>query len=82
MVDFTKGLDSTEYLKPTVRLMKIGDLVITYERHDVMDHIYLEPNQIYQNKFGKTLLTSAVQEHEYFFRCFSSQRFCREAIWE
>jgi hypothetical protein len=34
------------------RIMKEGDLVVCYERHDSMDHIYLEAGKIFNNKFG------------------------------
>lgn len=34
------------------RLMQAGDLVIVYERHDALDHLYLRPGSIFQNKFG------------------------------
>ncbi len=32
--------------------MADGDLVIVYERHDTLTHIYLSKDQIFQNKFG------------------------------
>lgn len=34
------------------RLMKQGDLVIVYERHDQLDHIYLKRGKVYDNRFG------------------------------
>ena len=34
------------------RLMKHGDLVIIYERHDSLNHIYLSRGEILNNKFG------------------------------
>ncbi len=48
-MDFTKYSHS---LKPSIRLMKPGDMVITYERHDSMSHVYLEEGKIFNNKFG------------------------------
>ncbi len=38
--------------KLTTRIMKSGDLVITYERHDSLDQLYLENGKIFNNKFG------------------------------
>jgi hypothetical protein len=34
------------------RLMKHGDLIIIYERHDSLTHIYLSKGSILNNKFG------------------------------
>lgn len=34
------------------KLMKDGDLVILYEGHESMDHLYLEAGKIFNNKFG------------------------------
>ena len=34
------------------KVMKEGDLVIIYERHDSLDHLYLKQNMIFKNKFG------------------------------
>jgi hypothetical protein len=34
------------------RLMREGDLVICYERHDSMDHFILQASKIFNNKFG------------------------------
>ena len=39
-------------LKPTIRLIRNGDVVITYERHDSIDYINLKINETTQNKFG------------------------------
>jgi tRNA (adenine57-N1/adenine58-N1)-methyltransferase len=46
-MNFAKG---TVYDRP--RLMADGDLVIVYERHDALSHIYLSTNEIFNNKFG------------------------------
>ena len=46
-MDFTK---SSQFQRP--RLMKPGDLVIVYERHDQLDHIYLKRGKVYDNRFG------------------------------
>ncbi|KAJ1438768.1 S-adenosyl-L-methionine-dependent methyltransferase [Ochromonadaceae sp. CCMP2298] len=46
-MNFVKERDFT---KP--KLMKHGDLVIVYERHDALDHFYLSDNAIFNNKFG------------------------------
>ena len=32
--------------------MAEGDLVISYERHDALDHFYLSAGKIFQNKYG------------------------------
>ncbi len=32
--------------------MQAGDLVIIYERHDSLDHLYLQPGRVFNNKFG------------------------------
>jgi len=45
-------LRKTKSITPAIRLMKEGDLIITYERHDSMDHLYLSENQIFGNKYG------------------------------
>ena len=34
------------------KIMKDGDLVIIYERHDSLDHLYLKQDMIFKNKFG------------------------------
>ena len=34
------------------KIMKDGDLVIVYERHDTLDHIYLKKGAIFKNKYG------------------------------
>lgn len=34
------------------RIMKHGDLVIVYERHDSLNHVYLSKGAILNNKFG------------------------------
>jgi tRNA (adenine57-N1/adenine58-N1)-methyltransferase len=34
------------------RLIKHGDLVIIYERHDSLDHLYVHKGKIYSNRFG------------------------------
>lgn len=34
------------------RLMQAGDLVILYERHDCLDHFYLEAGSSFTNRFG------------------------------
>lgn len=45
-----------DFVKTTVnrrpRIMKAGDLVIVYERHDQLDHVYLKPGKVYDNRFG------------------------------
>lgn len=46
-MNFVKQRDFT---KP--RVMQNGDLVIVYERHDSLDHIYLAENTIFNNKYG------------------------------
>ena len=33
-------------------LIKDGDLVIIYERHDSLDHLYAKKDLIFKNKFG------------------------------
>ena len=33
-------------------IMQDGDLIVAYERHDSMDHFFLEAGKILQNKFG------------------------------
>lgn len=47
-MNFTKH---AEFNRP--RLMQSGDLVVVYERHDCLSHLYLETDEIFQNKFGK-----------------------------
>jgi tRNA (adenine57-N1/adenine58-N1)-methyltransferase catalytic subunit len=39
-----------DYTKP--RVMNNGDLVIIYERHDSLDHLYLSSGAIFNNKYG------------------------------
>jgi len=34
------------------KIMKDGDLVIVYERHDTLDHIYLKKGETFKNKYG------------------------------
>lgn len=34
------------------RLMQAGDVVIIYERHDSLDHLYLEAGASFTNRFG------------------------------
>lgn len=46
-MNFSKQRD---YTKP--RLMQNGDLVIVYERHDSLEHFYLNANTIFNNKYG------------------------------
>jgi hypothetical protein len=46
-MDFVKSVESR---RPNV--MKAGDLVIVYERHDQLDHIYLRKGKVYDNRFG------------------------------
>ena len=46
-MNFIKERDFT---KP--RVMKHGDLVIVYERHDSLDHFYLNAGTIFNNKYG------------------------------
>ncbi len=48
-MEFAKVLSP---IKPTVRVMCPGDLVITYERHDSMSYLFLEKGKMYNNKFG------------------------------
>ena len=38
------------YQRP--KLMRSGDLVIVYERHDSLDHFYLKFGGMFNNKFG------------------------------
>lgn len=51
-MECTRANPSNNFMKPTIRIMNSGDLVILYERHDSMTHIYLEASKIYNNKFG------------------------------
>lgn len=51
-MEFTKYQVEQGCLKPTLRIMKDGDLVITYERHDSMGHLYLECGKVFDCKFG------------------------------
>ena len=48
--DTMNFIKQRDYTKP--RLMKDGDLVIVYERHDSLEHMYLSANTIFQNKYG------------------------------
>ncbi len=48
-MNFAKAQDLTD---PFPKVMKDGDLVIAYERHDSMDHFYLAAGKILNNKFG------------------------------
>jgi tRNA (adenine57-N1/adenine58-N1)-methyltransferase catalytic subunit len=48
-MDFSKTSD-LRFQRP--RLMQDGDLVVVYERHDSLDHIYLKTGKIFQNKYG------------------------------
>lgn len=34
------------------KLIESGDLVVVYERHDALDHVYMEAGKILHNKFG------------------------------
>ena len=43
---------NSERLNQIPRFMKNGDLIVAYERHDSMDHFYLEAGKILNNKFG------------------------------
>lgn len=81
-MDFTRAFDQqngkevlpiakSKRITPAVRLMKVGDLVITYERHDTMDHIYLSENGIYSNKFG------AFHHNDFIGKPFGSKIVCR-----
>ena len=49
--------------------MKDGDLVIVYERHDSLDHIYLKKGAIFKNKYG-TFPHDDMIGILYFFSCF------------
>lgn len=42
--------EDLDYRRP--KLMKAGDLVIVYERHDALNHFYLKEGDIFNNRFG------------------------------
>jgi tRNA A58 N-methylase Trm61 len=54
-MECTKANIENNYMKPTIRVMKSGDLIILYERHDSMSYIYLDEGKAYNNKFGNFL---------------------------
>lgn len=64
-------IQKKKYISPAIRLMKEGDLIITYERHDSMDHLYLIKDQIYGNKFG------AFHHNDFIGKPFGSKITCR-----
>eukprot|EP01039_Chlorochromonas_danica_P010161 gene10161-11245_t len=45
-------MDFVKEVQRRPRVMKAGDLVVIYERHDSLDHLYLKHGMIFQNKFG------------------------------
>jgi hypothetical protein len=52
--------------------MMDGDLVIIYERHDSMTHLYLEKGKIFQNKhvnWNKSSLPSSFVKIQNIFLC-------------
>jgi tRNA (adenine57-N1/adenine58-N1)-methyltransferase len=54
-------------------LMEDGDLVVIYERHDALDHFYIQKGQIFQNKFG------AFHHADFIGKPFGSKIFSRSA---
>ena len=60
-------------LKPTMRLIRNGDVVITYERHDSIDYINLKINETTQNKFG------LFHHDDFFGKPFGSKIFSRSS---
>ncbi len=49
---FKAKMNFIKPLNECPRLMQDGDLIVVYERHDSMDHFYLETGKILNNKFG------------------------------
>lgn len=39
-------------IKSIVKYMRCNDLIIIYINHVTLDHLYLEKDKIYNNKFG------------------------------
>ena len=46
-MDFTK-----EHSHSHPKVIEEGDLVVVYERHDSLDHLFIKKGSILQNKFG------------------------------
>eukprot|EP01041_Mallomonas_annulata_P007924 gene7924-16215_t len=68
-MNFVKIPDAVKRSLP--RFMNEGDLVVIYERHDSMNHIYLEGGQIFNNKFG------AFPHNDFIGKPFGSKIFSR-----
>lgn len=49
-MDFVKIPEVVKESLP--RVIKEKDLVVIYERHDLMNHVYIESGKIYDNKYG------------------------------
>ena len=62
-MNFSKSLVGN----PSSRKMKEADLVIVYERHDSMDHFYIERGKIFNNKYG------AFYHDDFIGKCFGSK---------
>jgi tRNA (adenine57-N1/adenine58-N1)-methyltransferase catalytic subunit len=45
------------------KIMREGDLVILFERHDSMTHIYLNKSKAFQNKFGRFPHSELIGKH-------------------
>jgi tRNA (adenine57-N1/adenine58-N1)-methyltransferase len=45
------------------RLIQDGDLVVIYERHDSLNHIYLSKGQIFNNKYGSFHHNDIIGKH-------------------
>ena len=43
---------SKPYKSCKSKFIENGDVVIVYERHDALDHIFISRDAIFQNKFG------------------------------
>jgi hypothetical protein len=43
---------SKPYKSLKSKCIGVGDLIIVYERHDTLDHVYIVRDGIFQNKFG------------------------------
>ena len=52
--------------------MKVGDLVLIYERHDTIDHFYIERGKIFNNKYG------AFHHNDFIGKCFGSKVYSRD----
>lgn len=46
-----------------IKIIQNGDLVLIYERHDSLDHIYMKSGEIYSNKFGTFYHDDIIGKH-------------------